>query len=364
MRWARSPSSESWLSSARADVLCAPSLGGESFGMILTEAFAASTPVLASDIPGYRDVVRDGVDGQLVARGDPLALAEALRRLRARAAAPRAHGRGRARARRALRLAARRSRSARQPTSRRSRWRPARRRSRHAVARRAAPRLRAGRPAAARAGPAPALAGARAAAAGRSRAAHPHAASRRPGRVLAGRRRAGRALRCSASASTRVAASLLASKPGLLVAGLALMCAAMFTRAIAWHAILAAAPTWRRAKRRDAMQGTFIGVLMSSTLPARLGEPSRALIVARRLGPRARDAAGGARHDGLADAAEPARAGDPRRRHAVERQRAGQPLSRAAAGRPRAAGRAAGQRARADPADARRRARARIACRR
>jgi phosphatidyl-myo-inositol alpha-mannosyltransferase len=86
----------------------------------------------------------------------------------------------------------------------------------------------------------------------------------------------------------RVVASLLASKPGLLLAGLALMCAAMFTRAIAWHAILAAAPTWRRAKRRDAMQGTFIGVLMSSTLPARLGESSRALIVARRLG-RARE---------------------------------------------------------------------------
>ena len=36
------------------------------------------------------------------------------------------------------------------------------------------------------------------------------------------------------------------------------------------------------------MQGTFIGVLMSATLPARLGEPSRALIVARRLG-RARE---------------------------------------------------------------------------
>ncbi len=32
------------------------------------------------------------------------------------------------------------------------------------------------------------------------------------------------------------------------------------------------------------MQGTFIGVLMSSTLPARLGEPSRALVVARRTG--------------------------------------------------------------------------------
>jgi phosphatidylinositol alpha-mannosyltransferase len=81
---------------------------------------------------------------------------------------------------------------------------------------------------------------------------------------------------------------LVASKPSLLAASLGLMCSAMFVRALAWHAILATAPTWRKAKRRDAMQGTFIGVLMSATLPARLGEPSRALIVARRLG-RARE---------------------------------------------------------------------------
>ncbi len=96
------------------------------------------------------------------------------------------------------------------------------------------------------------------------------------------------ALAFSASASDPVVASLSPSKPGLVAAGLGLMCAAMLVRALAWHAILVAAPTWRRAKRRDAMQGTFIGVLMSATLPARLGEPSRALIVARRLG-RARE---------------------------------------------------------------------------
>src|SRR3954452_7299545 len=65
----------------RADVLCAPSLGGESFGMVLTEGFAAGTPVVASDIAGYRDVVRDGVDGVLFARGDAAALAETLRDL-------------------------------------------------------------------------------------------------------------------------------------------------------------------------------------------------------------------------------------------------------------------------------------------
>ena len=43
------------LSSAKA--LVAPSLGGESFGMVITRAFACATPVIASDIPGYRDVM-------------------------------------------------------------------------------------------------------------------------------------------------------------------------------------------------------------------------------------------------------------------------------------------------------------------
>jgi phosphatidylinositol alpha-mannosyltransferase len=43
------------LGSAKA--LLAPSLGGESFGMVLTRAFACATPVVASDIPGYRDVM-------------------------------------------------------------------------------------------------------------------------------------------------------------------------------------------------------------------------------------------------------------------------------------------------------------------
>src|SRR4051794_3765926 len=64
-----------------ADLLVAPSLGGESFGMVLTEGFAAGTPVVASDIAGYRDVVHDGEDGDLVPRGDPTALAETLRDL-------------------------------------------------------------------------------------------------------------------------------------------------------------------------------------------------------------------------------------------------------------------------------------------
>jgi phosphatidylinositol alpha-mannosyltransferase len=41
----------------KAKVMVAPSLGGESFGMVLTRAFACATPVIASDIPGYREVM-------------------------------------------------------------------------------------------------------------------------------------------------------------------------------------------------------------------------------------------------------------------------------------------------------------------
>lgn len=63
---------------ASADVFCAPSLGGESFGIVLAEAMAVGLPVVCSDIGGYRDVVRDGSEGLLVPPRDPEALATAL----------------------------------------------------------------------------------------------------------------------------------------------------------------------------------------------------------------------------------------------------------------------------------------------
>src|SRR4051794_1427250 len=72
--------SELWRNLHEADVLCAPSLAGESFGMVLTEAFAAGTPVIASEIAGYTDVVTDGVDGVLVPPADAQRLAEELQR--------------------------------------------------------------------------------------------------------------------------------------------------------------------------------------------------------------------------------------------------------------------------------------------
>jgi phosphatidylinositol alpha-mannosyltransferase len=64
-----------------AAVFCAPSLHGESFGVVLLEAMAAGTPVVASDIAGYRDVARDGREAVLVPPGDVAALTGALGRV-------------------------------------------------------------------------------------------------------------------------------------------------------------------------------------------------------------------------------------------------------------------------------------------
>ena len=60
-----------------AKALAAPSIGMESFGMILTRAFACATPVVASDISGYRAVMTPET-GLLVPPGDPDALAQGL----------------------------------------------------------------------------------------------------------------------------------------------------------------------------------------------------------------------------------------------------------------------------------------------
>jgi phosphatidyl-myo-inositol alpha-mannosyltransferase len=62
---------------ASAKALVAPSVGGESFGMVLTRAFACATPVVASDIPGYRDVMTPETS-VAVQPDDPAALADAV----------------------------------------------------------------------------------------------------------------------------------------------------------------------------------------------------------------------------------------------------------------------------------------------
>ncbi|MDN5918783.1 MAG: glycosyltransferase family 4 protein [Pseudonocardia sp.] len=61
------------------DVYCAPNLGGESFGMVLLEAMAAGTPVVASDIEAFRAVLgRESRAGVVVPTGDSAALATTL----------------------------------------------------------------------------------------------------------------------------------------------------------------------------------------------------------------------------------------------------------------------------------------------
>lgn len=61
-----------------ATVFCAPHTGGESFGIVLTEALAAGAPVVASDLAAFRAVLGDPPAGALFRAGDPAALAVAL----------------------------------------------------------------------------------------------------------------------------------------------------------------------------------------------------------------------------------------------------------------------------------------------
>jgi phosphatidylinositol alpha-mannosyltransferase len=267
-----------WSLLGQAHLLCAPSLGGESFGMVLTEAFASGTPVVASDIAGYRDVLQDGREGVLVAPGEPVALGEALRGLAGD------HVRR-----------ARMAEAARE-SARRFAW--------PAVAEQVVTAYQ-------RALELPRPQGRAALAAGRVglRAAEPGppAPPRRipplePGPQLNRRRRAGRAARralapvglaagagLAALAVDRIGPgaildALVSATPVWVLAAFAAMCASMLIRAEAWNAILRAAVPGAVVRRRDTARATMIGVLMSATLPARLGEPSRAFIVARRLG--------------------------------------------------------------------------------
>ncbi len=264
-----------------ADLLCAPSLGGESFGMVLTEAFAAGTPVVASDIAGYRAVVTDGRDGVLVPRGDATRLAETLRDLALDPA-------------RVQRLGAAAGESAARYT-----W-P--RIAEQVVAAygdaiavtqpESAPRRVAIKVGALPADNLPRVPARRLPSldpAPRSRGRTAVRVARRA--VLAGATLAtvaGSYLAVRHIGPARIGDALVRSQPAWVLFGLALMCASMVLRAVSWHAILKAALPDARPKMVDAFQGITIGVLMSATLPARLGEPSRALVVSRRLG-RARD---------------------------------------------------------------------------
>ncbi|MHB8512495.1 MAG: glycosyltransferase family 4 protein [Actinomycetota bacterium] len=65
----------------QASVVALPALGGESFGIVLLEAMAAGRPVVATNIPGYAAVARDGIEALLVTPNDPDGLAAAMSKL-------------------------------------------------------------------------------------------------------------------------------------------------------------------------------------------------------------------------------------------------------------------------------------------
>jgi phosphatidyl-myo-inositol alpha-mannosyltransferase len=281
MRWidvrGRVSGERLWSALHEADVLCAPSLSGESFGMVLTEAFAAGTPVIASAIAGYSDVVTDGVDGLLVPPADPQRLAEELQRihhepdrLRAMGEAARRSARRYAWPRVADRVAEVYERAIEAPAPRRASERVAHwagLRPPDGRPRRAPQRLPSLDPAPARRG------------SGRRRAA------RRAALGAAGALGLGlTALAAQKIGVDSVVESIVRSNLTLVLVACALMAVSLFFRAASWYWIARAALPNRPVRRRDVTSATMIGVLMSATLPARLGEPARALALSRRVG--------------------------------------------------------------------------------
>ena len=267
---------ELWRRLHEADVLCAPSLAGESFGMVLTEAFAAGTPVVASEIAGYSDVVTDGVDGVLVPPADPQRLAEELQLMYLEPG--RREAMGRAARESARRYAWPRVAEEVEQVYEGVRGAPEPATTRERVTRQAGltpidgslsrppkrlPSL----------DPEPAQAVAR------------HRVARRIALGAAGVLGAGlTALAANKIGLQNVVESMVRSDIGWVVIATALMMASMIMRAASWFAIAKAALPRRPLRRRDVTSATMIGVLMSATLPARLGEPARAMVLARRTG--------------------------------------------------------------------------------
>ena len=266
-----------WRSLHEADVLCAPSLAGESFGMVLTEAFAAGTPAIASAIAGYSDVVSDGVDGVLVPPGDPQRLAEELQRahheperLAAMGKAARESARRYAWPRVADRVSAVYERAIEVPapstaTERAAHWagvRPADGAPPHPPRR------------------LPSLDPPLAQSGGRGRQI-----ARRAALGIAGALGVGlTALAAQKIGVDNVVESIVRSNLTWVLVACGLMALSLFFRAASWYGIVRAALPNRPVRRRDVTSATMIGVLMSATLPARLGEPARAMTLARRTG--------------------------------------------------------------------------------
>ena len=266
-----------WAALHDADLLCAPSLSGESFGMVLTEAFAAGTPAVASAIAGYSDVVTDGLDGVLVPPGDPQRLAEELQRahheperLAAMGEAARESAQRYAWPRVADRVTQVYERALEAPAPANASERAA-----HWAGMRCAD---GGPPSPPRRLPSldPPLA---------QSGSRKRRIARRAGLGVAGLLGVGLTVLAAQKIGVdNVVTSIVRSDLTWVLVACALMALSLFFRAASWYGIVRAALPNRPVRRRDVTSATMIGVLMSATLPARLGEPARAMTLARRIG--------------------------------------------------------------------------------
>jgi phosphatidylinositol alpha-mannosyltransferase len=244
--------------------------------MVLTEAFAAGTPVIASNIAGYVDVVTDGEEGVLIPPADPQRLAEELQRLHHEP--ERRVAMGEAARRSADRYAwphvaqeiegvYEEARVAPEPASRTE-----------AAVRRVglvpadgSPR----RPARRLPSPDPAPA----------KAISRHRARRRVALGAAAVLGVGlTAIAANRIGVDEVVANIVRSDSTWVLLAVGLMMSALILRAVAWFAAVRSALPLGAVRRRDVASATMIGVLMSATLPARVGEPARAMVLARRIG--------------------------------------------------------------------------------
>ena len=81
----------------------------------------------------------------------------------------------------------------------------------------------------------------------------------------------------------RVGHALISASPGWLVLSLVLMMLSLLARSISWHAILRAALPDQPLRWAPIVRATMIGVMASAVFPGRLGEPTRVVVLSRRL---------------------------------------------------------------------------------
>lgn len=81
----------------------------------------------------------------------------------------------------------------------------------------------------------------------------------------------------------RAGHALVSASPGWLALALALMMLSLLARAVSWHAVLRAALPHLHIPWSGVIQATMIGVMASAVFPGRIGEPTRMLVLSRRL---------------------------------------------------------------------------------